>query len=264
VSLEHKEWVLPELDTSGDDGDPDWTPADDAAFGCIFPEGSGELMTLRRRPGAWARRAVSIREEREHAVAAYEAGPDDLAAAWLWLDRHPVFWNFRPGWPRNHVRLITESGGVAAGLDLFPSTAAGRTVIRYEVIVSPDIHAWELDGGGSTWEQVILEAARSIHGTYGNDRTGIPVPAWQPPGGDTGQVSFPVYIDAKIQLAGGNLDEVRAFAGEFFVMTSRCPAIRGADGVIRDLLPGFWVIRYAPRDFGVSSDSALIRYYGKD
>jgi hypothetical protein len=259
VSLVHKPWALPELDISGDEGHPDWTPGEEDA---LFRKTGPETVELHRPPGVYASWLQNIRENRDRDVTAYEADPRSLAAAWSWLDSHPLFWTVAPGYPRNHVRLVTDSLGVARGLDLFPAAVPGGTEIRYEVMISPDLHDWELDGSCGSWEEVILEAARKVHLAHGNDRAGISVPPWPLP--PYGQLSVPVHITGKVQWTGGNLEEIRAFAGGFFSVTSRNPVIRDSRGGLHDLPPGSWAVCYSPGDFGVFTDGARTRFFGKD
>jgi hypothetical protein len=135
-----------------------------------------------RRMEEWTRKVQAFEEDQT------------FFNAWRYVENHPLFWRFsappRLGGGWFHEEFLIHDQGIADGLDIQmvlvnPETdhidedPEKNTSIRiwYEVMPCPlgnrvqhRIHAYEADGGGSTYEEAIIMAAREIHRIYGNDR----------------------------------------------------------------------------------------------
>lgn len=187
MMLPHKEIVLPEVDLSLDD-DP---PGHYAEYWRLcFAE-------------AWA-----------ESVARFEADPDDVHAAWWYIDGHPVFWQFnqpRPDeYPRNHISRLEAEGalthmsrdgamrrgwpeiipfrddnGIAWGYEFGKRTLFEVSYPPFSDIPVFDVwHDWKLDGWEKTYELAVIAIAKKIHENYGNDRRVVDGEEWRKGGGD--------------------------------------------------------------------------------
>lgn len=146
-------------------------------------------------------------------VAVYEADPDDVHAAYWYLDGHPVFWQFKreiPGhheeYPLNHVSFLRHGNAwLYAHLEIIPhkvNPATGRTEDDKRLNTATEWwyefgpadllprqtphgmcqgswHDYHLDGGAATYEQAVLDIARKVHAHYGNDRRVIDTDQWR-------------------------------------------------------------------------------------
>jgi len=197
VNLEHKPYVLPVPDLSPRDDDPD-----QAVRGRRWRSRSsyGEYWEL-CVAGSWA-----------SVVAAYEAAPGDVHAAYYYLDEHPAFWRFRrppllSGLSLNHVSLLEHGYAFYHGaIEITPhkfSLATGRQeddaelntclAWRYEfgpadllprdeghgVTVQGHWHDWLLDGGAPTYELAVIDIALKVWTNYGSDRTIVDTDRWR-------------------------------------------------------------------------------------
>lgn len=179
MTLEHKAVSLPPVSTDIE-----------------MPNGGGNFLAalMQENPTLYADIQRDRTAQWRRQVRDFEQAPDDFYAAWHYLDRHPLFWYFagtkdRPA-PFNEKHIQTE-GGLAEGLDILvvkvdPKTGNAspldkentKTRIWYEVCFThwpaqhddPRTHVWQCDGGGDTYEEAIIKAARQIHEQYGNDR----------------------------------------------------------------------------------------------
>lgn len=207
--LPHKEYVLPDVDLSHDEGDPRWhaaggkdsTPAYDNAgeishytWNGLHPSHYAEYWRL------------CVAEPWDETVRAYEKVPDDIFNAWTYVDAHPAFWHFdrtrREGYPVNHISGLISSGALTRGWPevtphrVCPATrrheedASLNTATEwwYELgpeAMLPDEHGWRgpthdylLDGGDKTYEAAVIALARAIHDHYGNDRQIVDSDTW--------------------------------------------------------------------------------------
>lgn len=189
MALPHKDIVFPEVDLSGDEGDPDWSGED------MVPEGSHFRWV--RPPGLHARVWGYKQEEWKETATAYEAEPDSFYRSWHYLDGHPVYWRFYPreGLPANNaVGLQAEYGFGSDAISVFVTRVCNecgmrhkeperntKTEIRletgkWELFLRGDMkqhvhfHDTELDCGGDTYEEAVIKLARLVWERYGNDR----------------------------------------------------------------------------------------------
>lgn len=211
----HKDIVLPEVDLSHDDGDPRWHEAGGKFTEPVLDEGNA---TGRRRwtglnPGHYAGYwQLCVVENWQEAVAAYEANPQDVHAAYWYLDAHPAFWGFKrwsaghEDYPDNHVSFLEhESAWLRAMIEISPHKVcpetgkieddpARNTKIEwwyefgpYDLLprdehgssIQSHWHDYLLDGGADTYEEAVLEIAAKVHKFYGNDRQIIDTPEWR-------------------------------------------------------------------------------------
>lgn len=129
----------------------------------------------------------------------YEAEPGDFFNAWYYLKGHPAFWKFygsddMPHAERFHERYLEPEQGVANRIEVWVAKvnpATGRTDdddtlnTQTEIWLETGMYRWPdkhfreyavpyhdytLDCGGATYEQAIINMARNVHDTYGNDR----------------------------------------------------------------------------------------------
>jgi hypothetical protein len=147
MTLNHKEIVFPEVDTSLDDGDPEWHEAGGKEF---VREGEHYRWTG-LEPGFWTGYWGYVKQDWEETVTVYETDPLDVVSAYRYVDLHPVFWTFsrniatfkvtrhavipgdldvarlrvqqltyrdREGYPGNHLRFLEFEGALRRG---FPS-----------------------------------------------------------------------------------------------------------------------------------------------
>ena len=221
MSLPHKDYVLPDVATGPDEGDPRWHEAhlpgkETGAMGSTpLRNEQGEIYAYQwngLEPGFWRGfwRDV-IADEWARIVAEYEAEPDDAFAAWHYLDHHPVFWRFtdrRENLPVNHVGRLEHEYAMTRGWPeitphkVNPETGHieddkklnTRLEWWYEfgpwpLGVEGDEHrcAWhdhKLDGGAATYEQAVTEMALKVWTHYGNDRQVVDSEEWRKGGGD--------------------------------------------------------------------------------
>lgn len=221
MSLEHKDYVLPEVNLSHDEGDPRWH----AAQASGLPLGALGSTPLYREDGTihayqfnglepdfwkgyWQ---ACIADEWARIVAEYEASPGDVYCAWTYLDHHPVFWRFtkerRSDYPADHVGRLEHEYAMTRGWpeisphkvnaetgcfeDDKPNT---KTQWWYEFgpwSLHPDEHGghvsthdYKLDGGADTYEQAVVDLARKVWENYGNDRRIVDSEEWRKGGGD--------------------------------------------------------------------------------
>lgn len=128
-------------------------------------------------------------------VRTFEENPDDFHSAWHYLNEHPLFWSLagtRAKPAEAHEKYLVHENGFPHALDIFvmkvdPKTRRveddesrnTKTEVWYEICMThwPSqyddvrVHAWQIDGGGETYEEAIVKAAQQVHETYGNDRT---------------------------------------------------------------------------------------------
>lgn len=138
-------------------------------------------------------------------VAAYEANPEDVFAAWYYLDGHPAFWRFRKNraWtPPAHFGNLQYEGAMSSGWpEITPhkvNPATGEveddeslnTKLEwwYEFgpwELAPDdpgdhcTHDYRQDGGAETYEEAIIDIAKKVWTNYGNDRRVVDSEKWR-------------------------------------------------------------------------------------
>lgn len=179
MNLPHKDIVFPEVDLSGDEGDPRWK-------GEEWPREPGEYHhTWIRPPGTYARSWEYKQEWWAECVTAYEEEPANFLASWRYLNNHPVYWRFHPSsseFPANHVsHLETEYGFGSNAIDV--QVAQGEDGIRVELETGKwalhiaegekqhnHWHDYELDCYDPTYEEAVVRLARMVWDRYGNDR----------------------------------------------------------------------------------------------
>lgn len=192
MSLPHKDIVFPEVDLSGDEGDPDWAGED-------FVEVPGRnVYRWVCPPGLHADVWGYKQESWEEAVAAYEAVPDSFFNSWYYLNGHPVYWRFNQvaDRPANHESgLETEYGFGSDAINIHVTQVCSdcgrrhdddpnlnnKTEIwletgKWEMLPGKGSrhhghwHDPELDCGGDTYEEAVIKLARLVWEKYGNDR----------------------------------------------------------------------------------------------
>lgn len=182
MSLEHKAVVLPKISTDSD-GVEIHLPGLLSQLLISNPNLYGEMQES--RSAYW-----------RNLVRAFEETPDDFYSAWHYLNRHPLFWTL--GGTRNkpspvHEKYLQDEYGIDEGaleisvVKVDPETDSinqddiernTQTQIWYEICMThwPSqqddirVHAYELDGGSSTYEECVVKAAKQVHEVYGNDR----------------------------------------------------------------------------------------------
>lgn len=194
--MEHKNYVLPEIDLSHDGGDPrhiehgETTPLLNEAGEVYAYQWNGLA------PGHYADYyQLCVVDCWAETVRNYETNPADIYHAWWYVDGHPVFWSFRknihPEYPVNHVSNLEHSGALTRGWPeitphmVNPRTGhvaddeAENTTLEWWYEFGPTnmtgedgftTHDWELDGGCGSYEDCVVEIALKIHDMYGNDR----------------------------------------------------------------------------------------------
>lgn len=192
--LEHKNIsVLPEVDFTGDEGDPRWSGEDVARLP------GNPHFTYLRAPGAYAVTWKHVKEGWEETARAWEHEPGSFYRSWHYLNEHPLFWRFRsPGMlqrPRNHIVYLEHEYG-------FGSDGINVMVVRTDItgLVNPDenlntqtevqleagewslfpeesqggqyvhVHDYDIDCGGPTYEHAVISLAFLVWKKYGNDR----------------------------------------------------------------------------------------------
>ena len=207
MKLEHKDFVLPEVDLSHDEGDPDWHAAGGKGSSPVLRE-DGSIRHYCWNglpPGSYAEYyRLCVLEDWQEISEAYEADPDDVLAAWYYLDRHPAFWKFsknrinREEYPANHVCFLEHEGAMRSGWpDITPHKVnpltrsieedhSLNTELEWWYEFGPssleDGHSWhdyKLDGGASSYEECAIRIARKVWYYYGNDRRVIDSEEWR-------------------------------------------------------------------------------------
>lgn len=176
MMLPHKEIVLPEVDLSFDD-DP---------------------------PGHYAEYwRLCFAESWVENVARFEKNPEDVHAAWWYIDGHPVFWQFnqpRPDeYPENHISRLEGEGAMARGWpEIIPFRDEEGVAWGYEFgkrslfreanhpgePFFDTYHDYLLDGHEKTYDLAVIAIAKKIHQHYGNDRRVVDSEEWRKGGGD--------------------------------------------------------------------------------
>lgn len=197
--MKHKNWVLPDIDLSHDEGDPRWHNAGGGTTPAYREDGTVKWYTWNGlRPGHYRSYYQScIADSWAATVTEYETHPDSVCNAWDYVDSHPVFWTFDRGrhedYPKNHVSHLVHDGALRAGWpEITPhmvnpkkgkhgrvtGNEKNNTKLQWWYEFGPSdmedsskTHDWELDGGADTYEECVLAVARKIHKYYGNDRT---------------------------------------------------------------------------------------------
>lgn len=181
MTLEHKVAVLPQAPTEVTQEEID----KDGLFGEV----------LKNNPNIYRDRQHARGKRWREVVRAFEEQPDDFCNAWRYLNCHPLFWYFggtrhRP-MPFHEKYIETERGMVEAleisvmKVDLETCRVSDdeskntKTEVWYEICIVSSwpsqcdavrTHAWQIDGGGDTYEEAVIKAARQVHDAYGNDR----------------------------------------------------------------------------------------------
>lgn len=134
----------------------------------------------------------AMREDRwRQLVLAYEEKPGDFWVAWHWLNEHPLFYRFTK---ELHEKWLLENRGVLDGcIEVTPAKVNPETLRRsedptkntklefwVEVFTvgswgadTTDVHDYECDTGGDTYEQAIVKVAEKIYQHHGNDRSAM-------------------------------------------------------------------------------------------
>lgn len=187
--LPHKDYVLPEVDLSHDEGDPDW---DGRHFVPIEGRSGSRWVSP---PGVAARAWEATQESWKEIVYDYEFNPDDFYNSWHYLEDHPMFWEFRDhkvdDWGPNHyhrlfigcgipncvdvmvVKVNPETGKIDDGLNtktMIWLEAGPSSLFSNEYGFHDRSHDIALDCGADTFEAAITILARLIWENYGNDR----------------------------------------------------------------------------------------------
>lgn len=195
----HKDYILPEVDLSHDEGDPRWHAAqllpETGAMGStpLYRE-DGTIRAYRwngLEPGHYAEYwRLCVVEQWAETVARFEENPEDVYSAYWYLDSHPVYWKFNlngrhKDYPDNHVSHLEHDnawernsiwikpGRDEEGLhwsyetgqwDLFPVDHGGGEPFQAHY------HDHHLDGHAATYEQAVIVLAGKVWSSYGNDR----------------------------------------------------------------------------------------------
>lgn len=177
--LAHKDYVLPEVDLSQDQGDPEW------AGESMVPEPGRTTFRWLRAPGAYSQMWQGIQDEWRCIVEDYERFPADFGRAWHYVDSHPAFWTFTgpssSGLPSGHVVLLEHSWGMHRAVDVsvgrvdedLPAMVgleAGRVSLHPDEYGHITCHDYDLDTLEPTYEQAVISLARKVWESYGNDR----------------------------------------------------------------------------------------------
>ena len=205
--LPHKEIVLPEVDLSRDEGDPRWHAAGGMDSTPVYRE-DGSVAHYRHNglpPGHYAEYwRLCIAEAWTENAGRFESDPDDVYAAWWYVDSHPVFWQFNQqhiheDYPVNHVCHLEMEGALHRGWpEIIPFRDENGTGWGYEFgerslfqeEASPGAglqfvtyHDWKLDGWEKTYELAVIAIAKKIWDSYGNDRRVVDSEEWRKGGG---------------------------------------------------------------------------------
>jgi hypothetical protein len=184
MTLESKPIELPEVpcDTSEDSGK-----------GFV----DEKIRSIMGNPDLYRQVQKSRAREWRRTARDFEAEPEDFYRAWHYLNLHPLFWCI--GGRRTkpmplHERHLIHDQGINQGLDVTvhkvdPKTGQveleepgedrnTKTEVWYELCCyrwgsqydDVRVHVWQADGGGDTYEEAIVTAAKQVHERYGNDR----------------------------------------------------------------------------------------------
>jgi hypothetical protein len=206
----HKDYVLPEVDLSHDEGDPRWHEAQRSgeklgAMGAtpLYRE-DGTIRAYRWNglpPGHYREYwQLCVVETWAKLVTDFEGNPDDVHAAYWYIDSHPVFWAFEQvrndDYPANHVSRLEHEGALVhrSWPEIAPHRDDEGLIWCYE-FGKRDLfknehgfHASWLDhllmGHAGTYELAVIEIAGKIHENYGNDRQVVDSEEWRKGGGD--------------------------------------------------------------------------------
>lgn len=219
MMLPHKDYVLPEILLDPDEGSESWRkaqaaspPPDDekGTFTPVYsPDGEVHFYTWNGlHPGFWHDYwRDCIADPWAEIVAGYEAVPEDVRDAWLYVDCHPVFWRFwkdRDYYPPLHIGNLKYEHSLAEGWpDITPHKVCPETnAIEDDDSLNTRLQWWyefgpwslypgehdrgpyathdyHLDGGADTYDQAVLDIARKIHQNYGNDRQIVDSEKWR-------------------------------------------------------------------------------------
>lgn len=204
--MKHKDYVLPEADLSHDEGDPRWHAEGQTTP--IFRE-DGTVLGYHwngLEPGHYHEYwRLCVEEQWAQQVAAFEEDPDDVHAAYWYVDGHPAFWSFgrqrNNDYPVNHVSRLEHEGALM--YRSWPMIAPHRDeeglIWWYEFgkqDLFPNEHgfhaSWhdsDLDGHAASYEAAVIEIAMKIWQHYGNDRKIVDGKKWEKGGSDGGNGS---------------------------------------------------------------------------
>lgn len=134
----------------------------------------------------------AMREDRwRQLVLAYEEKPEDFWVAWHWLNEHPLFYRFTMGL---HEKGLLENRGILDGcIEVTPAKVNPETGERSEDPTKntklefwvevftvgswgadcTNVHDYECDTGGDTYELAIVAVAKEIYQRHGNDRAAM-------------------------------------------------------------------------------------------
>jgi hypothetical protein len=193
--LPHKDFILPAVDLSHDDGDPRWHEAGGEDATAVIRD--GVIVHYRwngLQPGHhgeyWR---LCVVEHWNDLVRRYESDPFDVHACYWYIDNHPVFWSFGKKWtqelPADHISFLEHEGAMSRGWpDITPHVDEQGLFWAYEFgprLLRPDmngyqgaVHDWRLDGTSHTYELAAVAIAEKIWYSYGNDRRVVDSPGW--------------------------------------------------------------------------------------
>ena len=194
--LPHKEYVLPSVDLSHDEGDARWHEAGEDATAIMQ---DGEIIHYRWNglaPGHYQEYwRLCVVDHWAELVRRYEENPEDTYAAYWYIDNHPVFWQFGEqadddDRPADHVSCLEHEGAMTRGWpEITPHADEGGLFWSYEFgprLLTPDVngfrgsvHDWQLDGTSLTYELAVLAVAGRLHMHYGNSREVVDSPGWR-------------------------------------------------------------------------------------
>ena len=219
--MSHKDYVLPEVSLTHDEADPEWEVYGD--HGHKIEGGDGHTYyRWHRPPGVHADYwETCVRNGWAEIVAAYEADPQDFYAAYRYLDKHPVFWAFKPH-PQDTERAVNHVGyqeheyGITRAIEIYPVKCSGRHRIEDDEAQNTKTELWYefgpvdlipgeygnthwhdflLDGGCDTYEEAVTEIAAKVWEHYGNDRAVVDTPAWKNCERDYGEPGSREFLD---------------------------------------------------------------------
>lgn len=195
--MKHKNWTLPEVDLSHDEGDLRWHEAGGEDTTPVYREDG----TIRHYtwnglgPGHYASYyKLCVHNAWRKTVKRYETSPGNVYHAWWYIDTHPVFWVFDKNvhgenYPWNHVSNLTHEGAFHNGWPVIIPHMVNpennrisrdrkkNTKLAWWYEFGPvDLTGgcksldWELEGAADSYDAAVLVIARKIHRYYGNDR----------------------------------------------------------------------------------------------
>lgn len=186
--LPHKPYVLPEVDLSGDEGDPRWHESGGQQTSAVMKDGKIVHYRWNGLPPGHHKEywRLCIVDHWASLVAKFESDPYDVHAAYWYIDNHPVFWQFGEKWgendlPDNHISFLDHEGAMTRGWpEVTPHIDDNGLFWAYEFgarMLYPDengwrgsFHDWKLDGTAATYEIAVIDIAGKIHEHYGNSR----------------------------------------------------------------------------------------------